>query len=87
MVDVNIQDRDAFSSFQAIVEDLLNGGCKKDNLSRGYLLDDNDETTVAMNAFVGGKILDMEVVYSCVDHHANPTLVMVTHDTQRYNTK
>lgn len=37
---MNIQDRDAFDSFQEIVEDIVNNVRKKALLSRGYILNE-----------------------------------------------
>jgi hypothetical protein len=51
--------------------------------SRGYLLDDDDGKTVAMNAFTGGEILHMMIICRCVGRHVNPTLAMVTQKAQR----
>ena len=87
MADTNIQDRDIFDSFEAIVEDLVNCNRKKEFLSRGYILDDDDGRTTEMNKFTEGKILDLMLVCSCIGRHTHFTPAMISQDTQRYNEK
>ena len=86
MADINIRDRDILNSFQARGPPLWRPK-ERFCFSKGYLLDDNDDTTAAMNTFTGGNILDMMMIYSCVGRHTNSSPVMVTQHAQRYNTK
>ena len=55
--------------------------------SRGYPLDDDNDGTAVMNAFKGRKVLDMLMMYSCINNRANPTLERIIADPQCYNTK
>ena len=78
----SIQDRRAFKSFQAIIQDLYNGERKHDFCAKGYIWDDEDDGTLVMNTYAGGKTLDWIFIHSCISLHMNPTPERVTADTQ-----
>ena len=53
----SIQDRPAFESFNRIIQDLYNGGRKNKFYAKGYKGGEDGGTT-AINAVMGGNILD-----------------------------
>ena len=84
---INIQDRDAFSSFYAIAKNIVNNGRKKDFLPRGYILNDIDDRTTELNMFMGANVLDFMLIFACDGRHKNSTTAMATQDVQRHNKK
>ena len=83
----NIQDRDAFKSFQATIHDLYNGGHTDKFYSRDYLWDYDDAGTEVLHIFTRGKLLDWIMIYSCISLYTNLTLWRATIDAQCYDTK
>ena len=60
----NHQDRHAFKSFNSILQDLYNRGCKNKFYAKGYR-DGEDDGTAAINTFTGGKTLDWLTIDGC----------------------
>jgi hypothetical protein len=80
MATIQVQDRNTFETLSTEIMTMT-------FYSRGYPLDDDNDGTAIMNAFKGGKVLDMLMMYRCINNHANPSLERITADAQCYNTK
>ena len=75
---ISIQDRDAYNSFQAIVEDIVNDDRNTVLFSWGYIQNKEDGRTAEMNVFIVGNFLEFMLGCACVGCHTTPVLVMVT---------
>ena len=67
--------------FQAIIQDPYNRGRNQKFHAKGYLWDNEDDGTLAMNAFTGGKMLDWIIVDRYISRHVYPTPERLTADT------
>ena len=78
MDNISIQDMDAFTSIQTVLGDLATAGGKREFLSRAYFLDNKDGRNAELDAFMGGRVLDFNMLCACIGCHNHPTPVMIT---------
>ena len=82
----HIQDRHVFQSFNRIIQDLYEGGFKKEFYPKSYQ-DIGNGRAVVINTFIRGKPLDWLMIDSCISCRDNPSPERITADAQRYNTE
>ena len=67
------------ASILTVIQDRYDCSHKNKLCAKGYQ-DGEDDGTVAMDACVGGKILDWILIGSCISLHMNPIPERVTAD-------